>query len=334
MPSQSYVVWINKGGTGKTTLTFQLSAAYAYKHKKDKVVVIDMCPRANVSDTLLKSHGSSKAELEELSIDSIALNRNTYNKTVSGYLLARLDRHDMKKFGVENFLTMVHQTNQYIPANLFLLRGGVFLGELAKRLEQERQLQLTPHDDNPWKRVTHFIKDFMEVLSENDPSLQYVFFIDAETSFSIYTQMALMAAERMIVPLTADEFSLSAMGSIQKVDTFKLTDILGTEVPKLHLLVFNRFTFYGEKPCVNNAAIRKKLEESFLKGKAIDKLRVSGHLTENADLLEEYICDVHDFHSEAIQSLCSGRPISRIYYGLQDPRLKYCDDIEKICNML
>lgn len=67
----------------------------------------------------------------------------------------------------------------------------------------------------------------------------------------------------MIVPLTADEFSVSAMGSTKKVDTLRMTDILETEVSKLHLIAFNRLTFYGEKPSVKYAAIRKKARRIF-----------------------------------------------------------------------
>lgn len=118
------------------------------------------------------------------------------------------------------------------------------------------------------------------------------------------------------------------MGSTQKVDTLRMTDILETEVSKLHLIAFNRLTFYGEKPSVKYAAIRKKARRIiFLNRYAIDKLWASMHLTENADFLEKYIFDVHDFHSEAIQSLCSGRPISRIIYELEDLRFKYFDDV-------
>lgn len=143
-------VWINKGGTGKTTLTFQLSAAYADKHQKNirdikyaHVVVIDLCPRADVSDILLKTYGTSKADSEEFKIDVIELNGKTYNKTVSGYLSARLDKHSIKDFGVERFLTQVGKTNRHIPFNLYLLRGCVILDELSKRLQQERQCPWT-----------------------------------------------------------------------------------------------------------------------------------------------------------------------------------------------
>ena len=48
-----YTIWNNKGGVGKTTLTFHIATQYAKTHPTDRVVVIDMCPQANVSSALL-----------------------------------------------------------------------------------------------------------------------------------------------------------------------------------------------------------------------------------------------------------------------------------------
>lgn len=46
-------LWTNKGGVGKTTLNFHLSTAYAHLNPSTRVVVVDMCPQANLSSTLL-----------------------------------------------------------------------------------------------------------------------------------------------------------------------------------------------------------------------------------------------------------------------------------------
>ena len=48
-----YTIWNNKGGVGKTTLTFHIATQYAKTHPTDRVVVIDMCPQSNVSTALL-----------------------------------------------------------------------------------------------------------------------------------------------------------------------------------------------------------------------------------------------------------------------------------------
>lgn len=52
---ESIGLWTNKGGVGKTTLSFHLSTAYAYLNPDKRVLVVDMCPQANLSNTLLTS---------------------------------------------------------------------------------------------------------------------------------------------------------------------------------------------------------------------------------------------------------------------------------------
>jgi len=48
-----YALWNNKGGVGKSYLTFQVAAEYARIHPDQKVLVIDLCPQANASSMLL-----------------------------------------------------------------------------------------------------------------------------------------------------------------------------------------------------------------------------------------------------------------------------------------
>jgi len=48
-----FAFWNNKGGTGKTSLSFQTICAYADKHKEKKILAIDLCPQANLSELLL-----------------------------------------------------------------------------------------------------------------------------------------------------------------------------------------------------------------------------------------------------------------------------------------
>lgn len=48
-----YAFWNNKGGTGKTSLSFQTITMYAKIHKKEKILAIDLCPQANLSELLL-----------------------------------------------------------------------------------------------------------------------------------------------------------------------------------------------------------------------------------------------------------------------------------------
>ena len=50
---EKFGLWTNKGGVGKTTLTFHLSSLYAHLHPDDCVLLVDMCPQANLSSTVL-----------------------------------------------------------------------------------------------------------------------------------------------------------------------------------------------------------------------------------------------------------------------------------------
>lgn len=53
MSNKSYVIWNNKGGVGKSTMTFHIASVYAEQNPDRDVVVIDMCPQANSSMMLL-----------------------------------------------------------------------------------------------------------------------------------------------------------------------------------------------------------------------------------------------------------------------------------------
>ena len=48
-----YAICNNKGGVGKSYLTFQIASEYARTHPQEKVLVIDLCPQANASSMLL-----------------------------------------------------------------------------------------------------------------------------------------------------------------------------------------------------------------------------------------------------------------------------------------
>jgi chromosome partitioning protein len=74
-----YALWNNKGGVGKSYLTFQIACEYARTHPDKKVLVIDMCPQANSSSMLLGG-----MEAGERNLDTIAL--ATPRRTIAGYI--------------------------------------------------------------------------------------------------------------------------------------------------------------------------------------------------------------------------------------------------------
>ena len=58
-----YAVWNNKGGVGKSFLTFIMATEYAVSRPNEHIFVIDMCPQANVSEILLGGNGAQRIAL-------------------------------------------------------------------------------------------------------------------------------------------------------------------------------------------------------------------------------------------------------------------------------
>ena len=48
-----YAIWNNKGGVGKTFLAFVLGTEIAKRDSDEKVILVDMCPQANLSEIVL-----------------------------------------------------------------------------------------------------------------------------------------------------------------------------------------------------------------------------------------------------------------------------------------
>ena len=78
-----YAIWNNKGGVGKSYLTFQIASEYAKTHPDQKVLVIDLCPQANASSMLLGGIIQGEAQLDEIA-------SNSRRRTIAGYINERI----------------------------------------------------------------------------------------------------------------------------------------------------------------------------------------------------------------------------------------------------
>ena len=148
---ESYVIWNNKGGVGKTTLTFHMATQYARRNPSIKVLVIDLCPQANVSMALLSSPGQQGNE------HLTSLYRQS--KTISSYLQRATEGGPLVK--AEKFITRVSDFNNQVPANLFLLCGDMKLELVGRHLEHIRSGIVVPRN-NPWLNVTSSVRSLIE----------------------------------------------------------------------------------------------------------------------------------------------------------------------------
>lgn len=335
---KSYVIWNNKGGVGKTTLTFHIATEYAKRHQAENgtpvnVLVIDLCPQANVSMALLSSpelYGSAHLS---------TLYRN--GKTISHYLKKSTQRGPTIE--AKKFVTRVSEYNPQVPANLFLLCGDMKLELVGRHLEYLRRGFDAP-DDSPWLNYTRSIQSFIEgseglVDGVSQGDAEWVVFIDTNPAFSVYTEIALAAARRLIIPINSDDFSVEAVRAMldlvygihpqqgqeehdeyfeayrQYMFSSKATSY-HLRLPKIHLLISNRVTVYGTRAATAFSAMGeenlKVLFEAYTRHQA-DKQCFSapeGQIVDQKAFNEQYSVDLRDFHSKAIVSLHTGCPLS------------------------
>ena len=144
---ESYVIWNDKGGVRKTTLTFHIATRYARCNSSTPVLVIDLCPQANVSMALLSTpEQCGSTHLHYL---------YTQQKTVSSYLQRSIQPGSVIK--ASDFLTKVKDYNNQLPYNLFLLCGDMYLELVGRSLEYQRS-GIDNRTYKPWLSVTSSIR--------------------------------------------------------------------------------------------------------------------------------------------------------------------------------
>lgn len=261
----SYVIWNNKGGIGKTMLSFLLSTEYALVHPDKNVVVIDMCPQANVSQVLLG--GSDNVENYQKIIKD--------KKTVADYIINRIEKTPYQKAGNEALYYIVpNQYNTQIPSNVFLVPGSSKLEILNQSIDTYASA-LSVGEVQNWKAVYNWINDLKEGII-NTIGENTIFFIDTNPSFANYTKMAILSANRLIIPCFADVGSLLAIQNLMyflydiksdsiavnmRNDFIKNIKEYNMSLPLIYMLIVGRSTRYNEKA----AAAFKFVEESIEK---------------------------------------------------------------------
>jgi len=339
---KSYVTWNNKGGVGKTTLTFHMATHYALTRpplalSPETVLVIDLCPQANVSMALIGKEN----------VDYLTSQR----RTISFYLRNLSPWCDLSTVNLLAFLTQVNSFNNKIPSNVYLLCGDIHLETVARSLEQKRNANLA--DDSAWVFITSSVRYFIEghvnpgtscftpgVACQPGDNRRWVVFIDTNPSFSVYTEIALLAAQRLIIPVNADDFSREALKSLLhlvygiaeaelppelELYDHKLTfsyksKTNGLRPPLIYLLIHNRATRYNLRSA---QAFHQLAKSSF------DTLQCA--FKNNSECFEpkplqprldlqvnQYFVDLYDFHTDGIVALHLRCPLGELkkYYPL------------------
>lgn len=241
-----YALWNNKGGVGKSYLTFQLSCEYAARVYPQKVLVIDLCPQANSSGMLLGGMIDGELRLDELS------NRSP-RKTISGYIEDRIKSPYVDPHSGSNYLISPNAYNDHIPDNLYLIIGDEQLEIQGSRVSGATN----PGPTDAWRIVHTWISDLINDIKKHLDYSELTVFIDCNPSFSIYTELAMSASDRLIIPFSADGSSKRAVKAVlsliygitrypgsQRSEYFLNSDRFKMQVPKIYCYIGNRLTQY------------------------------------------------------------------------------------------
>lgn len=315
-----YSFYNNKGGVGKTTLCFNAAALYAQQNPNTQVLVLDMCPQANVSQYLLG--GGRKGYDTNQKLQSSATRKN-----VVGFI-------DWLLKGNSNFSSIntrysvnVSRYNSYFTKNVFLIAGDSFLESLSLALNYA---VINPANTKAWKEYMTAIQRLCYHEFNDTQYDELVVFIDCNPSFSIYTQMALASSDFIIVPMMADFSSIDGIKGMfsmlydeyptpalktyaENIITFsKQVKNFDIKLPRIYEFVFNNFTSHLG---ISSAFQALKNE---LNNFCFGQYNKFNHLFAEADVApfnqqdwsELFVSDVKDFHSAGKVSASLGIPIN------------------------
>ncbi len=302
-----YAIWNNKGGVGKSFVTFLTACEYAREHPDKMVVVVDMCPQANVSEVVLGGNGKGAEELEKL------LQANP-RQTVGGYFDERISSPHKMTGNETSFLIQASKVNDNLEDNIYLIAGDPSLEIQAEAINQIAG-QTLPSES--WANVHKWLKDLLSAITRKHENA--VYFIDCNPSFAAYTELAIIAADRLIVPCTADGSSARAITNIGQlvfginvpaayanVSFSKRARNNNLSLPTIHVIPLNRSTQYEQKASKAFSAMYEAIK---VRANTLNKVDPSIFSATNVFL------DLPDAHSVSVVTSHFGMPLHKIKLG-------------------
>ncbi|TVQ44250.1 MAG: ParA family protein [Gloeocapsa sp. DLM2.Bin57] len=313
----SYIFWNNKGGTGKTSLAFQSICRYANKNPNKKILAIDVCPQANLSELFLgglTNEGSSKL---------LQCYGTIMRRSIGGYFQLRLPSpFSIPEFSGHDFLINPYKYNPQIPKNIDLLAGDPLLELQANAINTLSNTQIP--GTNAWISIIDWLKDFLETVKNEYDAI----FIDANPSFSIYTQIALSISKLLILPVMADDSSRRAIqNAFSLIYGLKLPSDIYSEyafankltkaersLPSVHIIAKNRITQYmGEASAYDD--VLKQIDEEVINLMSLHpKIFTFKNITDGT-------VAIRDFQTTGVVAFARGCP----FYNQPIGKLQVCN---------
>lgn len=308
-----YAFWNNKGGTGKTSLAFQSIIRYAEKYPKKRVLAIDICPQANLSELMLGglNHRGSEKLLER--------HGQVPRCSLGGYFQLRLPSpYTPPNFNAHDYITRPHDYNKGVASNIDLVCGDPLL-ELQANAVNTLANQNIP-GTNAWVSVIDWLKTFLDQVDDEYDTV----FMDCNPSFSLYTQIALATANKIILPVMADDSSRRAIqNAFSLIYGLKLPSEIYAAyafatklkeakrpLPKIHLIAKNRITQYmgaASAYAAVLAAIQSDIQNLLKTNPEIFSFKT----------ISTAFADIRDFQTTGVVAFAKGLPFSKLQVGKQ-----------------
>lgn len=303
--------WNNKGGTGKTSLAFQGICSFAAQNDDQRILVVDVCPQANLSELLLGGQENNGGT------NLLTLHGETGRRSIGGYFQARLPKpYDKSSVSSRGYLSRPSKFNAAIPPNITLLAGDPLLELQGNAVSTLANTQIPGTDS--WSNVASWLLDFLEAC---EADFDYCF-VDMNPSFSMYTQIALATCQRLVLPVTADDSSRRGIqNAMSLIYGLKLpSDVYakhnfhsrmasaGLPLPKVHLVAKNRLTQY-----INTA----KSYSAVLSGITSDLEAIVKDHPEcfTFSAVGDGLIEVKDFQTSGVVAFARGTPFETMSAG-------------------
>ncbi|HBB94292.1 MAG TPA: ATPase [Blastocatellia bacterium] len=318
-----YAFWNNKGGVGKSYLTFQIASEYARIHPDRKVLIVDLCPQANASGMLLGGMSTGEAALDSLS-------SRTPRQTISGYIEDRITSPYVNPYTGANFVINVSEYNSYSPENLSLVCGDEQLEVQASRVRGAT----VPGRTDAWRIVHTWITDLIEDVQNSWDQENTTVFIDCNPSFSIYTELAMSASDRLIIPFSADGSSKRAVRAVLAL-LYGITRVPGSlqsefytnslqfrlPIPKIYCYIGNRLTQYIKSAKAFRSVVNEIGNEIWAVWKTnpnVFHIHPAGAASPvgRSAFIDMFQFEIVDANTASVVSSSLGIPINRLQAGL------------------
>jgi chromosome partitioning protein len=180
-----------------------------------------------------------------------AISTSTPKRTIAGYIEDRIRSPYVSPQTGAAYLTQLSSINHFAPPNLFLVVGDEELEIQTSRVSNAT----SPGPTDAWRIVHSWISDLIDDIRQSWDVTDCTVFVDCNPSFSVYTELAMSASDRLIIPFSADGSSKRAVRAVLSL-LYGVTRLPGSQqsefvlnsarfrltVPRIYCYVGNRLT--------------------------------------------------------------------------------------------